>query len=1282
LHLDSEATWRELLGYLNFSEGVASPRFERQISEQYSRYDPHEPWQALYGDLSRALEHLRGTGGAFANVEQAAAVLPLIFEQVLPAYRGHHADLLFHLSDRALFQPFFVARVAEAVLAQGRPWTETERIVTGALMQLNDFVGYRPVAVLETEQKIQPYDHERLRPIPLYIRDAGVASGTYSELIASTLERLMATDADILSRAHFDPRQLGELAVDPRAYDFQHPVNRRPNYQFGEWDPHKIDAKGKYCRFVLRDITLDALWQRVAQAEPARQPELLAESSVVLAGVMLMASGMSGSGPDTHDSTVTLDKLVPQIAAYRDDYYQQALSGLTGRHGERLRAEAKARHQPFGGARQWLNQWLARRRAAQLEHQQLALVFAAMGYPDASRTEAHAIPSVSARIIAELACEITYTNRLLDVSAVREAAARLPAIEDTLHRGIACGALVDPWNILGFQGQFSTFPALENSVPDVRVDQLLEVMDQLFAAEARVVKEAAAGGDPALVERVMARIENIAAWWDQFATFEVADFPRVHGQERLQAARQVATAVGEWHQAGESAGDIAFWRRHVAEFQSPQCYSTVVDVLIDKQDDTAAMALMMQWLSQADQVPLEDTEPYPFSVLAQRWVRAVAGRRDAAPRLIKFFDFLEVNADEYWNVPSLDFSARERAADEEEDDATFAAAYDGMTYRDSADDGIEGETVGEPAGRDFPLEHDLDRLWDRLTFLNTLARLWQTVAQCGWNGAQAGAAEALRRWLDRARHNESALLELMDAVCDCAIPTPLGTVDSLIEYDQRRQTRDSLLDGICQACVEMSQAARSLQVMLPPGNDELEGVEQSPLRLQRALCRGDARKARAELPAMVRLLSREQLLYVRIDKGGRPRDVARVRCLIRSLQDLLRGLPQLGLLRECYQLLKTVRVMEQSNLPGPGAVTEFDRLFQIATQSMLETVTRQSGTWCEPPPRGEQLLACAMQMVGALFRLWMEHSGTIRLSSLDALRNEAAAEPLRRFIRTYGRDLFTQTFLTLGNVRAILDQGAANYLRLAAEEQDPLKPLRLFEDLGTRLRPEDAARQLELVLQAIAENYEEYRDYNSTTTQSDYGDRLFVLVDLLRLKSLYERTAWNLRPVAQAHAILARHGHSAAARQWEQAFAQKTAEVADELLQQLAKLETAHGVHLPTISDRLHERFMKPFWLTRIVALVEPAMRMLPSDPPKPEFEQLVAELAEFMRTPTGSGLEIPRWLQTIKAEVRRLQDERISPEASEIELRVPQTALSFHDIQRQLQSWDEPLIGGTGTRK
>jgi hypothetical protein len=158
-----------------------------------------------------------------------------------------------------------------------------------------------------------------------------------------------------LRAAHFDPARLAELAFDPRAYDFDHPVNKRPNYHFGQWDPHQIDNQGRYRRFVVQQVTLDALMARVDEAGEETREEWRYEAAAVLAGTILMASGISGSGPDTHDSTVTLANLLPTVAAYRDAFYERLIRQSPPDHRRRLQEEAAVRRQPFGGARQHLN---------------------------------------------------------------------------------------------------------------------------------------------------------------------------------------------------------------------------------------------------------------------------------------------------------------------------------------------------------------------------------------------------------------------------------------------------------------------------------------------------------------------------------------------------------------------------------------------------------------------------------------------------------------------------------------------------------------------------------------------------------------------------------------------------------------------------------------------------------------------------------------------------------------------------------------------------------------
>ena len=127
---------------------------------------------------------------------------------------------------------------------QGAPWDDADRLVAGAIAHLNDYVGYRPIAILETRPNTEYYPHEKVRPVPVYLKGAGVAPGKYADLVRPALELLAKTDPVLLEEASFTPDHLDELAFDPRAHDHFHPVNKRPNVLFGEWDPHTIDGRG------------------------------------------------------------------------------------------------------------------------------------------------------------------------------------------------------------------------------------------------------------------------------------------------------------------------------------------------------------------------------------------------------------------------------------------------------------------------------------------------------------------------------------------------------------------------------------------------------------------------------------------------------------------------------------------------------------------------------------------------------------------------------------------------------------------------------------------------------------------------------------------------------------------------------------------------------------------------------------------------------------------------------------------------------------------------------
>lgn len=1300
--LDQLVSWPGMLGYLNFSTGKPDARFQKQVNDAYRflvEKGIAEPWTVLHELLRTRLAALRTSGGsAFQDVTQVEAVLDLVFAQTLPAYRHHHADLLFHLSDRDLFQPFFIARVCEAVLAQGGPWIETERIVGGALARLNDFVGHRPIAILETRPKGEPYDHERVRPIPLFLRGAGAACGRYHDVLTQALQILAGTEPTILAEAYFDPNLLDELAIDPRAYDHGHPVNRRPNYLFGEWDPHHIDNQGRYRRFIVRRVTLEAMIERVDRVGPspasgdgpAGRTEALFEAAAVLAGVILMASATSGSGPSAHDSTTTLATLMPRIAHNRDAFYTQLLKKVAGAHGDRLRREAAALRQPFGAARQHLNQTLARHRAAQLQHRHLALLFAKMGYPEASRQEAERIPVASVRLLSDILGRLSTGQLLADRGELAAAARLLPEAEDLLRRGIACGAVVDPWNILGFQGLFPLFAAREDSVQDPRVDELIALVEQIFHLYARVLSEGAAAGEPQQVETLLPGMRRLAAWWDRFATTAVSDVPHVHGGEAARSAEHVATALARWHERGEATADLAFWRQHLDNFRSPKAFALVVEALLRKKDFRAGMALLMNWLGQAEQVPLEDDGDHSFHALALRWMLGVTSPDFPLPEpaarfalVKKFFDYLEANAEDFWQVPALELhTVGGEGGEEDEPDELYGAAYEDVTYQDSTDDDQEG-SVAEPGPplEEFDLEAEAERIEKRLHFLSNLARLWQIAARCDRQlSPDAERTPALSQWLAAAREKEQRLLTLIDAVHAYPLPASLGTFEATVEYDRRRVLREELLYTAINTCLDTTMAVGALRGALGGEGASTASPPWEPpaMRIEQALFQGDPSLARSALPSFLSLFKDEPLLLTTLADGGQPRQILRVRIAQTVLRALAANLPRLGLLRETGVLLKTARAMEQSHPAQGRGVTEFNHLFQAAFQAVVETVVDSTSSWTPAPATDRQLAEVLEALTEPFLKLWIDHSRTLQLSTLETLRNEEDWRLLREFIQRYGGDLFHAKFMTLGNLRGILHRGVGDYLDFLRDHPDPLHPVRLIDDLDEGVRREDAQKHLQFILLALVENYEEYKDYNTTTTQSDYGGNLFMLLDFLRLKASYERHAWQFRPLVLAHEVLARSGRNGAAILWQEEFTKLTKPLAEQHLQQLAQLERTHGMRLATVADRLHERYVKPLALDRLCAAIGPAMQEARQPGGGAAFAQLEQELRGYTATPVGVGLDVPHWLRRLDQEVQRVRAEHTAiVDLAEKHFRIPRMIVTYEDLRRQLADWERPLLEG-----
>ncbi|MCI0683976.1 MAG: hypothetical protein L0Y71_17855 [Gemmataceae bacterium] len=1305
---DISAALQAVLGYLNFAEGRPDPRFQKAVNDLYTHVAEHgsdRPWEEMDRALAARLEELHAGGAsAFREVHQAQAVLRSTAERVVPAYRRHHTDLLAHLSDADEWQPFFLARVYEAVLRQRGPWDEHDRIVAGTLKQLNDFVGHRPIATLESRPEGEPYDRERVRPVPLYLRGAGVAWGRYQPLIAKAIDILETTEPDVLREAHFDPTLLDELALDPRAYDFDHPADKRPNYVFGEWDPHHLDGQARYRRFIVRSVILEALWQRVDNPGDLPRDEALAEAAVVLAGTMLMAAGVSGAGPDTHDSSVTLSTLTPRIAKYRDAFYRQWLRRLSGPHAERLAQETRRTKQPFGAARQALNQHLASERALQLQHRRLALFFADLGAAAAGRRQLAQLPVASARVATELHIALTTGRGHVDNGESDAAAACLKHAEDLLHRGIACGALVDPWNILGFQGQYPRFQALEDSVRDHRIGVLTGIVAGIFDLYAQVLS---AGVAQDMAAGLLKNMNRLAEWWDRFATTTVSDIPHVHGGDAAASAEHVSRALTRWRQRGAAAGDLAFWRRHVDEFRTPKAFGTVINALLHSRDFRGASGLLITWLSQAGEIPLEAGE-HSFQRLAMRWLLELSSAESApngpvpsespanqpapsepaanesaaneASEIAKFFAYVEANAEDWWSVPALEGLAAHVAspqpaedADAEADaaaddaDSLYGAAYENMSYRDSTDDGVEAEILDFMPQKDFSLEHVADELQPRLHFLATLARLWILAAPPLRRASEAGdraAAGALAEFHQRAQANQAALVKLLDGIHAHIVPKPSSGFEAVVEFDRRVHIKEQLLGAVLQACRDHALAVSAFRSAGAGGASALLGPpwESALLALETHLRHGDRAAARTVLAEFVRHFRSEPLSYTPLSHGGEPRVLLRTGLAHAVLAALAVALPRQGLLRDTWRLLRLARAMEAGQ---GGSVTEFHRPFQAGLQGVVEAVL--DAALREQIPEDEAA-AGLEQVVEPFLPMWIDHFQTTRLSMLETVRSDDDWRRLAGFCQRYGRDLFTRRFLTPANMQGVLHRGVGAFLNDLRDGADPLHPIRLVDELDRTMPRDQAERWLRFILESLLENQEILRDYNQTCTQADFGDHLPLLFDFLRLKARYERAAWNFRPLHFVHDILVRR-HPPSAAEWREQVGLLTRDLAEQLLEELGKLEQHHGMRLATIRQRLDERFVGPLEIDRLAALVEPALQGAGADEPS-ALEQEVTPLANV---PGGVGLDVPGWLQRLEQELIRVRQAK-DPLArlAESRLQIAKGEQPFADLIQEFEGWEQ----------
>lgn len=371
------------------------------------------------------------------------------------------------------------------------------------------------------------------------------------------------------------------------------------------------------------------------------------------------------------------------------------------------------------------------------------------------------------------------------------------------------------------------------------------------------MEEAAARGETKLAAEISVRYEALADFWDKFGSSTVNDLPAwqpVNLWNRPHTRRP-------WRNGGPQGKRPAIFSSgaHVAQFESSKAYAQVVAALLERRDTVAALGLLMQWLSQQEEVGL-DAGYLSFEELLLWWMgiiveKGATAKDDPWPLIRRMFDYLEANAGELWSAPaSTDVVSEstkpqeshrnegvvggvENEGDDElgddEEDKLFGAAYEGVVYRDSADDGQEGETMDDRPSFQRQTEFELieRELEPRLKFLRMIAQLWQMGATLAVErelvpvdalsnairDSRLAQADSLRHWLRHSIELQADLTKLIDRLWKQEIGKTTAEHDANIEYDTQLQTKLFLIQNTIQTALSCRSAQWCLACTLSGG---------------------------------------------------------------------------------------------------------------------------------------------------------------------------------------------------------------------------------------------------------------------------------------------------------------------------------------------------------------------------------------------------------------------------------------------------------------------------------
>ena len=345
---------------------------------------------------------------------------------------------------------------------------------------------------------------------------------------------------------------------------------------------------------------------------------------------------------------------------------------------------------------------------------------------------------------------------------------------------------------------------------------------------------------------------------------------------------------------------------------------------------------------------------------------------------------------------------------------------------------------------------------------------------------------------------------------------------------------------------------------------------------------------------------------------------------------------------------------------------------------VVETLLAAAADWGEDAGPDGPLSTMLFQLAEAFQELWVQHSQSLRLSVLESVTDEDDWEPVRAFVQE----------IRQRSLHRALPRPVEHARHSRARRRRRGSTTRPSATITTRspgswttgssgnLDRSRTGRAAEVVLQALVEHYDEYRDYNTTTTQSDYGENIHILLDFLRVKVRYDRYAWRLRPLALAHEVLCKRGNDDLAGEMARLHRRKDSGARRGPARPARALEIRHGVKLRTIRDRLEERFLLPLEIDQAVARVAPAAAAAQGGQGEdnPAFLRLRGAIEPLAENVSGVGLDVPAWVRRVEESLRAAKAHDVAVAVSPTDPVRLSPGLDFEELRRQLADWDRPL--------